>query len=290
MIRVLDKAIADAGRTAKDAARKVADLAAAGKPPSAAAKATRAEAERARKTVEAAAVVAAGIGARAGAAAVPGMEPANDAYDRRRSGKTYSDGVPLRRRAAGVLGGAAAAGLMVGGSIARATTAAASVPRSGEVGQYAERVRRALGGPGSGPLRKAADKHVEKLRGMEPGSRDYQREIDSFRREIRQLGKDLARISAAEATASRWQARAKALAMGEVAGAFADGFMATLGRSRRVIGYRWNLSSAHSFYDVCDVHAEGGTLGRGGYPKGEVPDMPPHPGCLCYLTPIEEGE
>lgn len=47
----------------------------------------------------------------------------------------------------------------------------------------------------------------------------------------------------------------------------------------------WNLSKSHPKADDCDNYAsqDGFNLGRGNFPKGDVPSKP-HPQCLCFMT------
>lgn len=53
-----------------------------------------------------------------------------------------------------------------------------------------------------------------------------------------------------------------------------------------VIGYHWRLSSSHPEPDICDYYAgiEMG-LGRGVWPKDQVPRHKAHPHCMCLLVP-----
>jgi len=53
-----------------------------------------------------------------------------------------------------------------------------------------------------------------------------------------------------------------------------------------IIGYQWRLSPTHPDPDICDYYAgiEMG-LGRGVWPKDQVPDHKAHPHCMCTLIP-----
>lgn len=53
-----------------------------------------------------------------------------------------------------------------------------------------------------------------------------------------------------------------------------------------IIGFQWRLSSSHPEPDICDYYAgiEMG-LGRGVWPKDQVPDHKAHPHCMCSLIP-----
>ena len=85
---------------------------------------------------------------------------------------------------------------------------------------------------------------------------------------------------------------AERIARTESARAWADGFIARYETDDTVAAYRWEVSSAHPCTDVCDMYANADLwgLGKGIYPKDKCPTLPAHPHCLCYLSPIYEGE
>lgn len=85
---------------------------------------------------------------------------------------------------------------------------------------------------------------------------------------------------------------AERIARTEAARAWADGFFSRTLGDREVIGYKWNLSSRHPVYDICDLYAGADMygLGAGIYPKDSVPPLPAHPHCLCYLSEVYRGE
>ena len=56
-----------------------------------------------------------------------------------------------------------------------------------------------------------------------------------------------------------------------------------------VTGVKWSLSAAHPRFDICDGLASGGPAGDGVYPPDQVPSYPPHPQCLCNLSPVAAG-
>lgn len=59
----------------------------------------------------------------------------------------------------------------------------------------------------------------------------------------------------------------------------------TYSESPFVIGVKWNLSRSHKKPDVCDLlEGEDSGMGPGVYPRTQIP-IPPHPQCLCFLTP-----
>ena len=49
-------------------------------------------------------------------------------------------------------------------------------------------------------------------------------------------------------------------------------------------GEKWNLSTNHSIFDICDTYASGGPDSNGVYPVGDMPSMPAHVNCYCYPT------
>lgn len=54
---------------------------------------------------------------------------------------------------------------------------------------------------------------------------------------------------------------------------------------REGLGLLWNLSSAHAKTDICDGKAKADTgYGRGVYRPSEVPEIPTHPRCRCFLS------
>ena len=85
---------------------------------------------------------------------------------------------------------------------------------------------------------------------------------------------------------------AERIARTESARAWADGFIARYENDDTVAAYRWEVSSAHPCTDVCDMYANADLwgLGKGIYSKDQCPTLPSHPHCLCYLSPIYEGE
>lgn len=52
---------------------------------------------------------------------------------------------------------------------------------------------------------------------------------------------------------------------------------------------QWRLSPRHPKIDICDGYANGGENGDGIYPIADVPPYPPHPQCLCSLSPVAAG-
>ncbi len=57
-------------------------------------------------------------------------------------------------------------------------------------------------------------------------------------------------------------------------------------------GEKWNLSTNHSIFDICDTYASGGPGGNGVYPVGDMPSMPAHVSCYCFPTAelMDKGE
>ena len=79
---------------------------------------------------------------------------------------------------------------------------------------------------------------------------------------------------------------AERIARTEAARAWADGFHARYDSDDDVIAYRWQLSSRHPHYDICDMYARADLwgLGPGVFPKDKTPILPVHPHCLCHLS------
>lgn len=82
------------------------------------------------------------------------------------------------------------------------------------------------------------------------------------------------------------------IARTEISRAWSEGFYAQTYDDSDVVGYRWDLSSRHPVYDICDFHANADLygLGRGTYPKDKMPPHPAHPHCMCNLSEVIDGE
>jgi hypothetical protein len=81
------------------------------------------------------------------------------------------------------------------------------------------------------------------------------------------------------------------IARTEISQAWGDGFFAEHLKDPDVIAFRWDLSSRHPVYDICDIHAHVDCygLGKGIYPKDKFPIRPAHPHCMCPVTPVYIG-
>lgn len=81
------------------------------------------------------------------------------------------------------------------------------------------------------------------------------------------------------------------IARTEISRAWGDGFFAEHLEDPDVIAFRWDLSSRHPVYDICDMHAKVDCygLGKGVYPKNKFPVRPAHPHCMCLVTPVYVG-
>lgn len=79
---------------------------------------------------------------------------------------------------------------------------------------------------------------------------------------------------------------AERIARTEAARAWADGFHSKYDGDTEVVAYRWQLSSRHPHYDICDMYAHANLwgLGPGIFPKDKTPTLPVHPHCLCHLS------
>lgn len=79
---------------------------------------------------------------------------------------------------------------------------------------------------------------------------------------------------------------ARRLARTETAHAFNEGVRQAADANPFVYGVRWNLSGTHADADECDENSRGSSSGfpPGVYRPSEVPRIPAHPHCRCYLT------
>lgn len=80
---------------------------------------------------------------------------------------------------------------------------------------------------------------------------------------------------------------ARRLARTEITRALGDATIQAAIANPMVIGIKWSLSGSHPKVDICDEYAgrDGHGLGSGVYRKDDVPSYPPHPHCLCTLSP-----
>ena len=85
---------------------------------------------------------------------------------------------------------------------------------------------------------------------------------------------------------------AERIARTESARAWLDGYLKKYGDNERVVAHKWKLSSRHPVFDICDMYAKADMygLGKGVFPKDKIPNLPVHPHCLCYLSPVYKSE
>lgn len=78
----------------------------------------------------------------------------------------------------------------------------------------------------------------------------------------------------------------------ESARAWGEGFFDQIDRDPDATGLRWETSSAHKIFDVCDFHhrADLFGMGPGVYPKEHRPSYPAHPHCLCVMSAWYRGK
>lgn len=101
------------------------------------------------------------------------------------------------------------------------------------------------------------------------------------------------RIEKAVYTATQERARyfARRIARTEMARAYNDGFIAKWAADEDCVAFKWKMSTAHPFCDICDMYAEADLYGMGPgiFPKDKVPKLPVHPNCMCHLVPVIAG-
>lgn len=111
----------------------------------------------------------------------------------------------------------------------------------------------------------------------------------SYLRLLDQLEKGLAKgIERAVRVATEEKTRyfAERILRTESARAWGEGFFDQVERDPDATGLRWETSSAHRIFDVCDFNhrADLFGMGPGVYPKEHRPSYPAHPHCLCVLS------
>lgn len=84
---------------------------------------------------------------------------------------------------------------------------------------------------------------------------------------------------------------ARRIARTEMARAYNDGFITKWANDEDCIAFKWKMSTAHPFCDICDMYAEADlySMGPGIFPKDKVPTLPVHPNCMCHLRPVMAG-
>lgn len=84
---------------------------------------------------------------------------------------------------------------------------------------------------------------------------------------------------------------ARRIARTEMARAYNDGFVAKWANDEDCVAFKWKMSTAHPFCDICDMYAEADLYGMGPgiFPKDKVPKLPVHPNCMCHLRPVMTG-
>ena len=78
----------------------------------------------------------------------------------------------------------------------------------------------------------------------------------------------------------------------EMARAWADGFWAKVQDDDDVVAVKFELSSRHPVFDICDMYAKADMfgLGAGVFPKDKAPALPVHLHCLCRYAEVIYGE
>lgn len=77
----------------------------------------------------------------------------------------------------------------------------------------------------------------------------------------------------------------------EAARAWGQGFHAQCMDDPDVVGIKWNLSTSHKLFDICDFNhtADLYGMGPGVYPKAKWPRYPAHPHCHCPQIKVFVG-
>lgn len=77
----------------------------------------------------------------------------------------------------------------------------------------------------------------------------------------------------------------------EAARAWGQGFHAECLENQDVVGIKWNLSTSHKIFDICDFNHQADLygMGPGVYPKAKWPRYPAHPHCHCPQSKVFVG-
>lgn len=93
------------------------------------------------------------------------------------------------------------------------------------------------------------------------------------------------------ATQEKTRYFAERIARTEMSRAYFDGFLAKYLDDPDVVAFKLHLSKSHPNTDICDLYAEADLfgMGKGIFPKDQLPDYPFHPNCMCRWEPIIRG-
>tara|TARA_R110001592_G_scaffold28301_3_gene104108 strand:+ start:619 stop:1791 length:1173 start_codon:yes stop_codon:yes gene_type:complete len=138
---------------------------------------------------------------------------------------------------------------------------------------------------------KLLESRIKRLSEMDYPTSDTKKAYKSFIKGVKSKNIEAFEKSVTEAVKKKSRYISRRIARTEQARASLDSYLLMHQDDDDVVGYRWRLSASHKIYDICDINASADFgLGKGVYPKDKLPQIPAHPQCRCYLTPVIEGD
>ena len=135
------------------------------------------------------------------------------------------------------------------------------------------------------------EKKIASLSEMNYPTSDTKKAYKQFIQAVKKGGIEAFEKSVTEAVTKKSRYISRRIARTEQARASLDSYLLMYQDDDDVVGYRWRLSDAHRVTDICDINAQADFgLGSGVYPKEQVPQIPSHPQCTCYLSPVIIGD
>jgi len=138
---------------------------------------------------------------------------------------------------------------------------------------------------------KKTQRQVDRLAGQGASTRRLKKAYQSVivateKRSVKALDRAMDRSIKA-----KMNSNAARIARTEMSKAYAQGTYQGAINDKDVIGIRYELSSRHADFDICDYHtgADLFGLGTGVYPLKQLPPYPFHPNCTCVLSNVFRG-
>lgn len=130
-----------------------------------------------------------------------------------------------------------------------------------------------------------ARQHIESLKTT--GTRHAaERVLDQIRKAVAKGNADLVDNAVKWWVYDKQLYHLKRISRTEMATAGHNAIIASTAQDGNIIGYQWRLSASHPAPDICDYYASVDFgLGRGVFPKDQVPKHKAHPHCLCLIVP-----
>jgi hypothetical protein len=138
---------------------------------------------------------------------------------------------------------------------------------------------------------KLLESRIKRLSEMNYPTSDTKKAYKEFIKGARGKNIEAFEKSVTEAIKKKSRYIARRIARTEQARASLDSYLLMHEKDDDVVGYRWRLDASHKIWDICNINSMANFgLGSGVYPKDKTPQIPSHPNCLCYLTPVIEGD